>query len=99
MVNPDRVLLGGLYRELLAAAPERLRAAVAHGSPWGSGAAIAIEGCTLEHAALIGAAEVAWQPVLGQPGSACATPSDCRCGPEGRAVSSQSVLAGSRYHN
>ena len=68
VVNPDRVLLGGLYGELLAVAPERLRTAVAAGSPWGSGAAIPLEGCALEHAALIGAAEVAWQPVLDDPG-------------------------------
>ncbi|HVT66887.1 MAG TPA: hypothetical protein VHF26_03995, partial [Trebonia sp.] len=63
--------LGGLYRHLLLAAPDRLRAAVAAGSPWGSsagsGAAIAIEPCALDDAALIGAAEVAWQPVLDNP--------------------------------
>jgi predicted NBD/HSP70 family sugar kinase len=68
VVNPDRVLVGGLYAELLGAAPERLRAAVAAGSPWRSGAAIAIEGCSLEHGGLIGAAEVAWQPALDDPG-------------------------------
>jgi predicted NBD/HSP70 family sugar kinase len=67
VVNPDRVLLGGLYGPLLAAAPDQLRAAVAAGSPWGSGAAIPLESCALEHAGLIGAAEVAWQPVLDNP--------------------------------
>ena len=67
VVNPDRVLLGGLYRELLLVAPGRLREAVAHGSPWGYGAQIPVEPCTLDDAALIGAAEVAWQPVLGNP--------------------------------
>jgi predicted NBD/HSP70 family sugar kinase len=67
VVNPDRVLLGGLYRELLLAAPGRLREAVAHGSPWGYGAQIPVEPCTLDDAVLIGAAEVAWQPVLGNP--------------------------------
>ena len=67
VVNPDRVLLGGLYRELLLAAPGRLREAIAHGSPWGYGAQIPVEPCTLDDAALIGAAEVAWQPVLGNP--------------------------------
>ena len=71
VVNPDLVLLGGLHGELLAAAPGRLRAAVAAGSPWGasavSGAAIPMEACALEHAGLIGAAEVAWQPVLDDP--------------------------------
>jgi predicted NBD/HSP70 family sugar kinase len=67
VVNPDRVLLGGLHGRLLHAAPERLRAAVAAGSPWRTGAAIPIEACALEHGGLVGAAEVAWQPVLDDP--------------------------------
>ncbi len=67
VVNPDRVLLGGLYRELLAVAPERLREAVTRRSPWGHGAGIPIERCDLDDAGLIGAAEVAWQPVLDNP--------------------------------
>jgi predicted NBD/HSP70 family sugar kinase len=67
VVNPDRVLLGGLYRELLAVAPERLREAVTRRSPWGHGAGIPIERCELDDAGLIGAAEVAWQPVLDNP--------------------------------
>jgi predicted NBD/HSP70 family sugar kinase len=67
VVNPDRVLLGGMYRELLAAAPARLREAVTRRSPWGHGAGIPIEACGLDDAALIGAAEVAWQPVLDNP--------------------------------
>jgi len=62
------VILGGLYRELLTVAPERLRAAVARRSPWGHGAGVPIEGGVLDDAALIGAAEVAWQPVLDNPG-------------------------------
>jgi predicted NBD/HSP70 family sugar kinase len=67
VVNPDRVLLGGMYRELLTAAPEGLRAAVTRHSPWGHGAGIPIERCELDDAALIGAAEIAWQPVLDNP--------------------------------
>jgi len=67
VVNPDRILLGGLHGQLLAAAPGRLRAAVAAGSPWGSGASIPVEPCVLEHAGLMGAGEVAWQPVLDNP--------------------------------
>jgi len=72
VVNPDRVLLGGMYRELLAAAPERLREAVTRRSPWGrspwgQGAGIPIERCGLDDAGLIGAGEVAWQPVLDNP--------------------------------
>jgi predicted NBD/HSP70 family sugar kinase len=67
VVNPDRVLLGGLHGQLRLAAPGRLREAVAHGSPWGHGAQIPVEPCALDDAALIGAAEVAWQPVLDNP--------------------------------
>jgi predicted NBD/HSP70 family sugar kinase len=67
VVNPDRVLLGGLYRELLAAAPARLREAVTRRSPWGHGAGVPIERCDLDDAGLIGAAEIAWQPVLDNP--------------------------------
>jgi predicted NBD/HSP70 family sugar kinase len=67
VVNPDRVLLGGLYRELLAAAPERLRESVTRRSPWGHGAGVPIGGCHLDDPGLIGAAEVAWQPVLDNP--------------------------------
>ena len=67
VVNPDLVLLGGLHGDLLRAAPGRLREAVAQGSPWGYGARIPVEPCTLDDAALIGAAEVAWQPVLDNP--------------------------------
>jgi predicted NBD/HSP70 family sugar kinase len=68
VVNPDRVLLGGMYRELLSVAPERLREAVARRSPWGYGAAVPVERCVLDDAGLIGAAEAAWQPVLDNPG-------------------------------
>jgi predicted NBD/HSP70 family sugar kinase len=67
VVNPDRVLLGGLHKHLLLAAPERLRDAVAARSPWGRGAAVPITGCALDDAALVGAAELAWQPVLDNP--------------------------------
>jgi predicted NBD/HSP70 family sugar kinase len=67
VVNPDRVLLGGLHRYLLLAAPDQLREAVALRSPWGRGAAVPIEACALDDAGLIGAAEIAWQPVLDNP--------------------------------
>jgi predicted NBD/HSP70 family sugar kinase len=67
VVNPDRVLLGGLHKHLLLAAPEQLRDAVAARSPWGRGAAVPIAPCALGDAALIGAAELAWQPVLDNP--------------------------------
>jgi predicted NBD/HSP70 family sugar kinase len=67
VVNPDRVLLGGLHRHLLLAAPDQLRDAVALRSPWGRGPGIPVESASLDHAALIGAAEIAWQPVLDNP--------------------------------
>ena len=68
VLNPDRILLGGLHRDLLAADPERLRAAVAARSPWGRGSSVPVLGCALENGSLIGAAELAWQPVLHDPG-------------------------------
>ena len=67
VVNPDRVLLGGLHRYLLEAAPDQLREAVALRSPWGRGAGVPIQPCALDDAGLIGAAELAWQPVLDDP--------------------------------
>jgi len=67
VVNPDLVLLGGLHRYLLEAAPDQLRDAVASRSPWGRGAAVPIRACVLDDGGLIGAAELAWQPVLGDP--------------------------------
>ncbi len=68
VLNPDRVLLGGLHRDLLAADPERLRAAVAKRSPWGRGSNVPLLPCVLDQGGLIGAAELAWQPVLDDPG-------------------------------
>ncbi|WP_414169943.1 ROK family protein [Streptoverticillium reticulum] len=67
ILNPDRVLLGGLHRELLEADPERLRAVVADRSLWGRSGSVPILACTLDHGSLIGAAEAAWQPVLDDP--------------------------------
>jgi predicted NBD/HSP70 family sugar kinase len=67
VLNPDRILLGGLHRDLLAADPERLRAAVAERSPWGRGSSVPVLGCALKDGSLIGAAELAWQPVLDDP--------------------------------
>ena len=67
VLNPDRILLGGLHRDLLAAGPERLRAAVAARSPWGRGSSVPVLGCALENGSLVGAGEIAWQPVLDDP--------------------------------
>jgi|SRR5450756_1062089 len=67
VVNPDLVLLGGLHKHLLQAAPDQLREAVARRSPWGRGARVPIHACALDNGSLIGAAELAWQPVLDDP--------------------------------
>ncbi|MFI9723585.1 ROK family protein [Streptomyces sp. NPDC052396] len=67
ILNPDRIVLGGLHRELLNADPERLRAVVADRSLWGRSGSVPILPSTLDHSSLIGAAEAAWQPVLDDP--------------------------------
>jgi predicted NBD/HSP70 family sugar kinase len=68
VLNPDRILLGGLHRDLLDADPGRLRAAVARRTPWGRGSSVPLLGCALGSGSLIGAAELAWQPVMDDPG-------------------------------
>ncbi|WP_103528679.1 MULTISPECIES: ROK family protein [Streptomyces] len=72
VLNPDRVILGGLHRALLAAEPARLRAVVADRSLWGRSGSVPILACSLDHNSLVGAAEVAWQPVLDDPLAALA---------------------------
>ncbi|GAA1907488.1 ROK family protein [Streptomyces sodiiphilus] len=67
ILNPDRIVLGGLHRALLLADAPRLRAVVAERSLWGRGGSVAILPCTLDHGSLVGAAELAWQPVLDDP--------------------------------
>ncbi|MFE7118740.1 ROK family protein [Streptomyces sp. NPDC057654] len=67
ILNPDRIILGGLHRELLEADPERLRAVVADRSLWGRSGGVPILPCILDHHSLVGAAELAWQPVLDDP--------------------------------
>ena len=67
VLNPDRILLGGLHLHLLDADPERLRAVVADHSLWGRSGSVPLLACALEHNSLVGAAELAWQPVLDDP--------------------------------
>ncbi|MFB7914442.1 ROK family protein [Streptomyces sp. NPDC056061] len=72
ILNPDRIILGGLHRALLDADPERLRAVVADRSLWGRSGSVPILPCTLDYNSLVGAAELAWQPVLDDPLTALA---------------------------
>jgi hypothetical protein len=44
-----------------------LRAVVADRSLWGRSGGVPILACTLDHNSLVGAAELAWQPVLDDP--------------------------------
>lgn len=67
VLNPDRILLGGLHRSLLDADPERLRAVIADRSLWGRSGSVPVLACALDHNSLVGAAELAWQPVLDDP--------------------------------
>ncbi|MCZ2524940.1 ROK family protein [Streptomyces sp. HB2AG] len=67
VLNPDRILLGGLHRDLLEADPERLRSVVADRSLWGRSGSVPVLPCTLDFNSLVGAAELAWQPLLDDP--------------------------------
>jgi predicted NBD/HSP70 family sugar kinase len=67
ILNPDRIILGGLHRTLLDTDPDRLRAVVADRSLWGRSGGVPILACSLDHNSLVGAAELAWQPVLDDP--------------------------------
>lgn len=76
ILNPDRIVLGGLHRTLLEADPERLRAVVASRSLWGRSGGVPVLGSALEFSSLVGAGEVAWQPVLDDPLAALTVPVD-----------------------
>jgi predicted NBD/HSP70 family sugar kinase len=67
VLNPDRVLLGGLHGALADLLPDRLADAVAGRSPWGRGSGVPLLPCSLPAGALVGAGEVAWQPILDDP--------------------------------
>lgn len=67
VLNPDRILLGGLHRYLLESEAALLRQTIAERSPWNRGAEVPVRPAALDHATLIGAAELAWQPVLDDP--------------------------------
>jgi len=67
ILNPDRVVLGALHADLLAAAPERLPQVVAERAYWGRSGRVPILPAALADPDLIGAAELAWQPFLDDP--------------------------------
>ena len=67
ILNPDRIVLGGLHRALVEADGERLRAVIADRSLWGRSGSVPVLPSSLEHNSLVGAAELAWQPVLDDP--------------------------------
>ncbi|GEB48302.1 MULTISPECIES: ROK family protein [Streptomyces] len=72
ILNPDRIVLTGLHRALVEADGERLRGVVADESLWGRSGSVPVVPSALDHNALVGAAELAWQPVLDDPLSALA---------------------------
>ncbi|WP_197085195.1 ROK family protein [Saccharothrix sp. ST-888] len=67
ILNPDRIVLSGLHRDLLAAAPERLASVVADRCLWGRSGRVPIVPAEVVHAGLVGAAELAWEPYLHEP--------------------------------
>ncbi|MFR9725603.1 ROK family protein [Streptomyces sp. MS19] len=67
ILNPDRILLGGLHRVLLEADAERLRAVVEERSLWGRSGSVPVLPTSLHHGGLVGAGELAWQHVLDDP--------------------------------
>ncbi|MFC4495060.1 ROK family protein [Streptomyces ovatisporus] len=67
ILNPDRIILGGLHRALLEAEGEHLRAVIADRSLWGRSGSVPVLPSSLTHNSLVGAAELAWQPVLDDP--------------------------------
>ncbi|MCI0386024.1 ROK family protein [Streptomyces sp. CNQ085] len=67
ILDPDRIILGGLHRALLEADAERLRSVIAERSLWGRSGKVPVLACELDYSGLVGAAELAWQPVLDDP--------------------------------
>ncbi|MGA5702931.1 ROK family protein [Peterkaempfera bronchialis] len=67
ILNPDRIVLGGIHLDLLAAAPERLPGVVAERCLWGRSAGVPLLPAALGRPDLTGAAELAWQPYLDDP--------------------------------
>ena len=73
VLNPDRIVLGGLYADLLRASEMQLRAGLAYRCFLDHAAAVDLRPAALTHPALVGAAELALQPLLDDPRRASVT--------------------------
>lgn len=67
ILNPDRVVLGGLHADLLAAEGDQLRAGISRHSFLDQAARIELRAAELASSSLTGAAELALQPLLDDP--------------------------------
>jgi predicted NBD/HSP70 family sugar kinase len=67
VLNPDRVVLGGLHAELLGADSARLTEVIAARSFLGAGGRVPVTAARLDRAVLLGAAELALEPFLRDP--------------------------------
>lgn len=67
VLNPDRIVLGGLHRDLLAARTVELHAALTRRSFLDQAARVDLRPGTLTYPSLTGAAELALQPILIDP--------------------------------
>ena len=67
ILNPDRVVLGGMHAELLGAEERMLRSGISRHSFLDQAAHIELRAAELDSSALAGAAELALQPLLDDP--------------------------------
>lgn len=67
ILNPDRIVLAGLHRVLVETDGDRLRGVISDRSLWGRSGGVPVLPSELSHNSLVGAAELAWQPVLDDP--------------------------------
>jgi predicted NBD/HSP70 family sugar kinase len=74
VLNPDRIVLGGLLADLLAEHKTQLQRLLAERSFLDQAAAVALHPEQLQSSALLGAAELAMQPLLNDPQRLGSTP-------------------------
>jgi predicted NBD/HSP70 family sugar kinase len=67
ILNPDRIVQGGMHADLLAAEEDRLRTGIRRHSFLQQAAQIELRPAELASSALAGAAELALQPLLDDP--------------------------------